>query len=33
MTVFLVHEVENGLNPEVNLGLYAKILGSGDGAE
>lgn len=26
-TLFLVHEVEHGLNPEIHSGLYARLLG------
>lgn len=26
-TLFLVHEIESGTNPEINQGIYAKIWG------
>lgn len=27
-TIFLVHEIESGMNPEVHQGLYARLLGT-----
>jgi hypothetical protein len=26
-TLFFTHEIEHGLNPEINSNLYAKLLG------
>lgn len=28
-TIFILHEIENGLNPEIKPGLYEKLLGNG----
>lgn len=27
-TLFMLHELENGLNPELNCGLWSRILGT-----